>query len=339
MRCTVEGDDLRVGLGFVRGWGSDIAKTVVEERSRNGPFRSLPDFLRRTPAALRRPSIENLIWVGGMESLGLTRRELLWQVGLWLGPEDEPDRTTGRQSDAQLDLALDDPFAGVRFAGLDDSERLEAEYRMLHFSTELHPLHLLRSDLPRGTVTADQLPDLPQGSTVQVAGVVVARQRPQTARGYVFVLMEDEAGHINAIVKPKIYERDRSAVRMEPFLLVRGRLQKDGATINVIAHQVSSLRVGGPGREQALGTRRPQARQEPGTDAHAAGPALLDRLSTEMPGVLEGWGPAAKGASRPQTLIARTTTGTAGTAPGASITLGPRTPSSSSRRSVSRHLA
>ncbi len=299
VRCTVEGNDLRVGLGFVRGWGSDIAKTVVEERSRNGPFRSLPDFLRRTPAALRRPSIENLIWVGGMESLGLTRRELLWQVGLWLGPEDEPDRTTGRQSDAQLDLALDDPFAGVRFAGLDDSERLEAEYRMLHFSTELHPLHLLRSDLPRGTVTADQLPDLPQGSTVQVAGVVVARQRPQTARGYVFVLMEDEAGHINAIVKPKIYERDRSAVRMEPFLLVRGRLQKDGATINVIAHRVSSLRVGGPGREQALGTRRPQARQEPGTDAHAAGPALLDRLSTEMPGVLEGWGPAARGASPP----------------------------------------
>ena len=238
-----------------------------------------------------------------MESLGLTRRELLWQVGLWLGPEDEPDRTTGRQGDSQLDLALDDPFAGVRFAGLDDSERLEAEYRMLHFSTKLHPLHLLRCELPQGTVTADQLPDLPQGSTVQVAGVVVARQRPQTARGYVFVLMEDEAGHINTIVKPKIYERDRSAVRMEPFLLVRGRLQKDGATINVIAHQVSSLRVGGPGRERALPllgtTRGSEARPEPKTDARTDGSPLLDRLSTTMPGVLEWWGPAAKSASPP----------------------------------------
>ncbi|NIU29378.1 MAG: hypothetical protein GWN82_01160, partial [Gemmatimonadetes bacterium] len=70
--CTAEGDDLRIGLGFVRGWGEEIAERVVAGREAHGPYRSLPDFLRRTPAALKRPAVENLIWVGGFEELGLT---------------------------------------------------------------------------------------------------------------------------------------------------------------------------------------------------------------------------------------------------------------------------
>jgi hypothetical protein len=98
--------------------------------------------------------------------------------------------------------------------------------------------------MPEGVLTSDRLPALEGGSTVTLAGIVVARQRPQTAKGYIFVLIEDEFGHINVIVKPKVYERCRAAVRMEPFLLVRGRLQKDGATLNVIAHQVRALEVG-----------------------------------------------------------------------------------------------
>jgi DNA polymerase III alpha subunit len=71
---------------------------------------------------------------------------------------------------------------------------------------------------------------------------VVARQRPMTASGYVFVLMEDEYGPVNVIIKPAIYDRDRISIRMEPFLMVRGRLQKDGATMNVIAREVKALR-------------------------------------------------------------------------------------------------
>jgi DNA polymerase III alpha subunit len=78
---------------------------------------------------------------------------------------------------------------------------------------------------------------------VSVAGLVTARQRPATAKGYVFVLLEDESGLISVIVKPPIYERDRSTVRTEPFILVRGRLQKDGAIMNVLASQVESLRM------------------------------------------------------------------------------------------------
>ena len=240
--CTAEENDLRVGLGFVRGWGSDIAEQVVFEREARGPFQSLPEFLRRTPSGLKRPAIENLIWVGGMDSLGLSRRELMWQTGLWLGPETDAKRSTERENHAQLGLALDDPHASLSFAQLGDQDRLLAEYRMLRFSTALHPLTLVDAALPEKRVLAGQLPDLRQNATVTVAGVVVARQRPQTAKGYTFVLMEDEDGPINVIVKPDIYERDRSAIRMEPFLLVRGRLRKDGATLNVVAYSVEGLR-------------------------------------------------------------------------------------------------
>jgi error-prone DNA polymerase len=259
--CTAEGDDLRIGLGFVRGWGADIAEQVVEERRKRGPYRSLVDFLRRTPAALKRPSVENLIWVGGFGGFGLTRRELLWQTGLWLGPETDEERSGGRTDHAQTELALDDPYAGLSFPDLDPSDRMIAEYRMLRFSAELHPLTLLQDSLPPGTVSSDRLPHLRQGSTVRVAGLVTTRQRPGTAKGYVFVLMEDEHGPVNVIVKPDIYKRDRSAVRMEPFLAVRGRLQKDGATLNVIAHEIEALRVpGAPVRRRGLSRTYASAR-------------------------------------------------------------------------------
>jgi len=121
-------------------------------------------------------------------------------------------------------------------------DRMVAEYRMLRFSTHLHPLAAVRDVLPKNITTSDKLVDLPEGSTVTLAGIVVARQRPGTAKGFVFVLMEDEAGLINIIVKPKVYEKCKAVVRMEPFITARGRLQRDGLTINVIAYEIDALR-------------------------------------------------------------------------------------------------
>ena len=300
--CTAEGDDLRIGLGFVRGWGTEIAERVVTERERAGPYRSLVDFLRRTPAALERPAVENLIWVGGFGDFGLTRRELLWQAGLWLGPESGDERTGGREDHAQIEMGLEDPYAGLAFPDLDPSDRMIAEYRMLRFSAELHPLTLLEGALPSGTVASDRLPHLRQGSTVRVAGLVTTRQRPQTAKGYVFVLMEDEHGPINVIVKPDVYKRDRSAVRMEPFLAVRGRLQKDGATLNVIAHEVEALRVGRgpksaprPGHAPAHRRDRSWAAAPIGSTPTAGAAMVRERaddlheLHDSLPDTLEYW--------------------------------------------------
>jgi error-prone DNA polymerase len=302
--CTAEGDDLRIGLGFVRGWGTEIAERVVREREERGPYRSLVDFLRRTPASLKRPAVENLIWVGGFADFGLTRRELLWQAGLWLGPESDDERTGGREDHAQIEMGLEDPYAGLAFPDLGPSDRMIAEYRMLRFSAELHPLTLLEGALPSGTVSSDRLPHLRQGSTVRVAGLVTTRQRPQTAKGYVFVLMEDEHGPINVIVKPDVYKRDRSAVRMEPFLAVRGRLQKDGATLNVIAHEVEALRVGrGPKsaprpaaghppprrRDRSRATVTPGGTRPTGAALVRERPDDLHELHASLPDTLEYW--------------------------------------------------
>jgi len=271
--CTAEGDALRVGLGFVRGWGADVAEAVVRERERGGPYRSLADFLRRTPAALKRPAVENLIWVGGFERTGLTRRELLWQAGLWLGPETDGARESRRGDHPQTELGLETPYAGLRFPDLDEADRMVAEYRMLRFSTDLHPLSVLGHHLPPSRVRSDRLIDLDEGALVTVAGLVVARQRPATAKGYVFVLMEDEFGQINVIVKPHIYERDRTVVRMEPFLLVRGTLRKDGGTLNVVARRI-----------EAVGGGEVETRE---------------RLHPALPGTMEYWGEYRGGTASP----------------------------------------
>ncbi|HXL53187.1 MAG TPA: error-prone DNA polymerase [Gemmatimonadales bacterium] len=238
---TVESQDVRVGLGFIRDWSEETATAVVIERERRGPYVSVGDFARRAPPKLKRTAIEHLVWVGGCDGFGLTRRELLWQVGLWLPPEAvQGVDARGRR---QLELALNHPHEGLRFGGLAAAERLLAEYAVLGFAASGHPLSLLRGALPPGVVQSDALPRLEHGSWVEVAGLVVARQRPETAKGFIFVLLEDEAGMVNVIVRPDVYERYRTAVRGEPLLWVRGKLAKDDGTVNVLAEEAQGLRL------------------------------------------------------------------------------------------------
>jgi len=245
--CTVEPrghapGSLRVGLGFVRHWSEDTATATVLEREHRGPFRSVGDFVRRTPPDLKRTAIEALVWVGGCDSFGLTRRELLWQVGLWLPPKTE--RSGDGRGRRQLELALDHPHEHLRFGGLAAHERLLAEYATLGFSAGAHPFSLVREALPPGIVPSNKLATREDGAKIEVAGLVVARQRPETAKGFVFVLLEDEAGMSNVIVRPDVYDRYRAAVRGEPFLLVHGTLAKDDGTVNILAETVEGLQCG-----------------------------------------------------------------------------------------------
>ncbi|MDP3910835.1 MAG: DNA polymerase III subunit alpha [Gemmatimonadales bacterium] len=248
--CTVENPGngnreaggLRVGLGFVRHWSEATATATVLEREQRGPYHGIGDFVRRAPPALKRPAIESLIWVGGCDAFGLTRRELLWQAGLWLPPKAE-SRGAGHAR-RQLELALSHPHEHLPFGSLAPAERLLAEYGTMGFSASCHPIVLIRDALPPGLTRNDALPTLKHGTACQVAGLVVARQRPQTAKGFVFLLVEDEAGMTNVIVRPDVYDRCRAAVRGEPFVLVRGKIAKDDGTVNVIAEEVSGLQVG-----------------------------------------------------------------------------------------------
>ena len=230
---------MRIGLGFIRHWSEETATATVEERERNGPFKSVGDFIRRAPPKLKRTAIEALMWVGGCDAFGLTRRELLWQVGLWLPPK--ASRSADGRGRRQLELALNHPHELLAFGGLAPRERLLAEYATLGFSASGHPLSLVRNALPPGLTLNRDLDDLKAGVKCQVAGLVVARQRPETAKGIVFLLVEDETGMTNVIVRPDVYDRYRAAVRGEPFVLVRGKLAKDDGTVNVLAEKVEGL--------------------------------------------------------------------------------------------------
>jgi error-prone DNA polymerase len=241
--CRVEDNTIRIGIGFVRDFGWDVAEEVVCEREQNGPYRSLGDLVRRAPPKLSRDAIENLVWVGGCDAFGLTRRELLWQVGLWLPPKTEQsDRSRVRR---QLELPLTHPYEHLRFSNVDADERLVAEYQVLGFSASGHPFSLLQRVLPANVTRSDRLHSLEHGDEIEVAGLVVARQRPETARGFTFILLEDEASMMNAIVRPQIYDRDRSVIRGEPFLWILGTLAKDDGTLNIIAEEVRALKLMG----------------------------------------------------------------------------------------------
>src|SRR6266478_4560775 len=248
--CTVERETgignressaLRVGLGFIRHWSEETATATIVEREQHGPFKSVGDFIRRTPPKLKRTAIEALMWVGGCDGFGLTRRELLWQVGLWLPPQaSQSGDGRGRR---QLELALNHPHEQLAFSGLAAHERLLAEYATLGFSASGHPLSLVRNALPHDLTLNRDLENLKAGVKCLVAGLVVARQRPETAKGIVFMLVEDETGMTNVIVRPDVYDRCRAAVRGEAFVLVRGKLAKDDGTVNVLAEEVVGLQT------------------------------------------------------------------------------------------------
>lgn len=229
-RCTVEDGKVRLGLGRVAGLGGDTARAIVEERERAGPFTSLRDFVART--GLAREPIENLISVGAFSALERPPRGLLWELGLIYRP---PSR--------QLPLPLPTEQDHVDLPEPTEWERMLADYGILNLSPDHHPMRQVRPFLPPGTATAAALARLRDGASVQIAGLVVCRQRPATAKGTVFHLLEDETGLANVVIHARLYDQRRPLVRREPFVLVRGRLQRRDDTINVIAHTIEPVRA------------------------------------------------------------------------------------------------
>ncbi len=260
-RCTVEGNAVRIGLAFVDGLGEDVALAIQQEREQHGDFRSLSDFVRRLPHPLTRvpgESAENLCVVGAFDCFGLGRREALWQLGLFI-----PARRRGKAEEAasQLSLALPVEQDMVNLPPMSPWEQMAADYHTLKLSPHYHPLGLLRPHLPEEIVTTEELETLRDGAEIRIAGLVVCRQRPGTAKGITFLLLEDERGLVNVIVFPALYEEQRLLVRSEPFLVVEGRLQSRHGTINVIAARLHTLEmarqafVNAPARDFIIGSR------------------------------------------------------------------------------------
>jgi error-prone DNA polymerase len=116
-----------------------------------------------------------------------------------------------------------------------------SDYRTTSLSVGVHPLELMRPHLPAGTLSTEELAGRPNGATVAIAGMVVARQRPSTANGVVFMLLEDEFAQINLIVPPQVYDRFRGVVRGEPLLLARGRFEHADRNRNILVRELVSL--------------------------------------------------------------------------------------------------
>ncbi len=255
LRCSVEGNAIRIGIGYVQGMGEETAKRIVIERIRHGIYRSLSDFLRRVP--LSTEAIENLVMVGAFDRFGLGRREALWLIGLFIPSKrvGTPRTPKGRQ----LSLALPVEQDRVDLKPLGAWDQMSADYEILGLSPRYHPLGLLRPRLPGHLVTSVDLDHLPHDTIIQIAGLIVCRQRPGTAKGITFLLMEDERGLVNVIVYPDLYQKERLLVRGEPFLIVQGKLQKADGVINILAHRIASLE----GARQQFNAPMPDAHEDP----------------------------------------------------------------------------
>ncbi|HRA47347.1 MAG TPA: DNA polymerase III subunit alpha, partial [Thermomicrobiales bacterium] len=242
VRCQVEDrNGIRIGLGYVRSLGGDAARRMVLEREAHGEYRSLADFVRRCPLSL--DAIENLIVVGAFDRFGLGRREALWQVGLFVSPTrfGIGKKVPADQEGHQMALALPVAQDMVALRPMGAWEQMEADYAVLGLSARYHPLGLLRNRLPGQYVTTRQVETLPSGKVIEIAGLIVCRQRPGTAKGVQFLLLEDEVGLVNVVVQPWLYEQRRLTVRGEPFLVITGEVQHQGGAINVVARDVVPL--------------------------------------------------------------------------------------------------
>jgi error-prone DNA polymerase len=260
---------VRIGLGYVRGARREELEALVAARRRGGRFRSLADLASRAGSGADALSL--LAWSGACDELALegmgaagglvekstidgqidqtgaplvpsaadrgsARRTALWQLGVMTPGRRVPGGT-------QLALALELP-APPSLRNLSEWERMLADYDTIGLTTRTHPMALLRERLGDGVVSSEDLEQLQHGRRVRIGGLVVARQRPGTASGVVFILLEDEFGTINLVVPPPVYERHRLTVRTEPLMLVSGKLEKlpaAGGAINVLVDTVGPI--------------------------------------------------------------------------------------------------
>jgi error-prone DNA polymerase len=230
--CVLEDDAVRIGLKYVQGVGEDDAKAVVEAQ----PFASIRDLAQRTP--LSHDELRALVESGACDCFGVRRRELLWQLGLVPRPTTVPG-SGGEEK--QLALPLDPTVDTPDLPAPTVWEQMLADYRTTSISVGVHPLELLRPHLPAGTLSTTELQERRNGANVAVAGLVVARQRPATANGVVFMLLEDEHTQVNLIVPPQVYDRFRAIIRGEPLILAKGRYEHADRNRNVLVRELVSL--------------------------------------------------------------------------------------------------
>jgi error-prone DNA polymerase len=215
---------VRLGLGYVRSLGEELAERVAEGR----PYASMADLVRRT--GVSEGQVEALATAGAFGSLGLERRAALWAAGAVA--QARAERLAGTVVGAEA----------PRLPGMSPVELGAADLWATGLSGDSHPVQFARERLDElGAVPADGLAVVPPGARVLVGGVVTHRQRPATAGGTTFLNIEDETGLINVICSKGVWARYRRVARSAPAVLVRGRLERAEGVVNVIADQLRPL--------------------------------------------------------------------------------------------------
>ena len=238
--CTLEGEAdgvastpgerpaLRLGLSRIRGLPRAVGEAVLAAR-REGPFASVEDLARR--ARLSRAWLARLAEAAALRSLAPGRRAALW-TALGLSPGDEGGLFAGRLP-PEAPAMLEEPAA---------AEEVARDYAATGLSERAHPVSFLRAALAaRGARTARELSRMRGRAAVEVGGIVIVRQRPETARGITFVSLEDETGIANLVVMPDVYERYRPLVRNAPVLIARGRVERTGNVVNLQVRELLPL--------------------------------------------------------------------------------------------------
>jgi error-prone DNA polymerase len=241
-QCTVEKEpdqslSLRMGLLYVKGLRQQAGEAIVTARDQHGPFRSTDDLALRVPE-LNPRELKQLARVGALNSLGGVehRRDALWQV-------EQAGRPVGPLL-RQRDVPPTEQADTSPLRQMTTEERLVADYSGTGVTLGPHPMAYRREELrQRRILSAQELQEHPDGAYVRAAGCVIARQRPGTAKGFIFLSMEDETGIMNIIIGPELYERERVLISRGKFLLVEGKLQNQDTVVHVRADRVLQLTV------------------------------------------------------------------------------------------------
>jgi len=218
---------VRIGLRYVRGLSDALLDRIDEGRAR-APFTSITDFTRRTLAPT--DALEALATAGAFGCFGETRRSALWSAGALreARPDRLPDLVTGTDAPS--------------LPGMTEVEEAAADLWALSLSPGRHPTEFVREHLrSEGVVTAFELRELEHRSVVTVAGVVTHRQQPSTAKGVIFLNLEDETGMVNVICTPDVWRRFRKVARVAPALRIRGLLERHQGVVNLLAQRISAL--------------------------------------------------------------------------------------------------
>jgi error-prone DNA polymerase len=237
--CTVEHESdgtlaMRLGLGYAKGLRKQAAEALVRARQQC-EFSSSGDLAQRVPE-LNRRELTLLARIGALNRIDdvAHRRDALWQVE-WAGRPEGPLLSQQTNTLCEEDRSL--PLAQMTV-----EERLVADYSGTGLTVGRHPMHYRRAELRvKGILSAHDLRNCRDGVFVRAAGCVIARQRPGTAKGFIFLSMEDETGIANVIVTPDVYERNRLVVTRSKFLLVEGALQNQDGVIHVKAARLTPL--------------------------------------------------------------------------------------------------